>query len=80
MPPSAPLTSGATQTSAQPPTNSAGPVERAGFAEVFVTGMPTRWISVSPSPMASGAGRGGAFPCVERSSFLEESPFFASLS
>ncbi|KAG0752546.1 hypothetical protein G6F22_021826 [Rhizopus arrhizus] len=35
---------GATQNShncsiAQPPTNSAGPVERAGFTDVFVTGM-----------------------------------------
>ena len=37
--------SGATQNSqscasAQPPTNSAGPVLRAGLTEVFVTGMP----------------------------------------
>ena len=40
---------------AQPPTNSAGPVLRAGLTEVFVTGMLIRWISVSPSPMAIGA-------------------------
>ena len=45
-------TIGATQnshscSSAQPPTNSAGPVLRAGFTEVLVTGMLTRWMSVS---------------------------------
>jgi hypothetical protein len=38
---------GATQNSqswpmASPPTNSAGPVERAGFTDVLVTGMETR--------------------------------------
>ena len=41
--------------SAQPPTNSAGPVLRAGLTDVFVTGIETRWISASASPMASGA-------------------------
>src|SRR5262245_38727205 len=35
--------------------NNATPVERAGFTEVFVTGMETRWISVSVRPIASGA-------------------------
>ena len=43
-PPAAPPTSGATQNShscasAQSPTKSAGPVLRAGFTEVLVTGM-----------------------------------------
>ena len=33
--------------SAQPPTNSAGASERAGFTEVLVTGMLIRWMSVS---------------------------------
>ena len=33
----------------------AGPVERAGFTEVFVTGMLMRWIRVSPKPIAIGA-------------------------
>ena len=52
MPASAAPTSGATQNShncasAQPPTMSAGPVLRAGFTEVLVTGMLMRWISVS---------------------------------
>jgi len=54
MPPakSAP-TIGATQKSqscpsAQPPTKIAGPVLRAGFTEVLVTGMLIRWINVSP--------------------------------
>ena len=46
--------SGATQNSqscviAQPPTNSAGPVLRAGLTDVLVTGMLTRWMSVRPS-------------------------------
>jgi hypothetical protein len=40
---------------AQPPTISAGPVLRAGFTEVLVTGMLIRWISVSARPMAIGA-------------------------
>ena len=37
---------------------------RAGLTDVLVTGMPTRWISVSPSPMAIGAKPAGALPCV----------------
>ena len=45
---------------AQPPTNSAGPVLRAGFTEVLVTGMLIRWISVRPRPMAIGAKPAGA--------------------
>ena len=58
---------GATQNSqscckAQPPTNKAGPVLRAGLTEVLVTGMLTRWMSVRPSPMASGANPAGALP------------------
>ena len=40
---------------ASPPANRAGPIDRAGFTDVLVTGMLTRWISVSASPMASGA-------------------------
>ena len=40
---------------AQPPTNRAGPVERAGFTEVLVTGMLTRWMSASVKPMARAA-------------------------
>ena len=60
---------GATQNSqswprAHPPTNKAGPVLRAGFTEVLVTGMLTRWIIVSVSPIASGAKPAGALPCV----------------
>ena len=45
---------------AQPPTNSAGPVERAGFTDVFVIGMLIRWISVSARPIAIGAKPFGA--------------------
>src|SRR3954464_1437748 len=33
----------------------AGPVDRAGFTDVLVTGMLTRWINVSESPMARAA-------------------------
>ena len=51
--------------SAAPPAISAGPVLRAGFTEVLVTGMLTRWISVRHSPMANGANPTGALPCVE---------------
>jgi hypothetical protein len=36
---------------------------RAGFTDVFVTGMLTRWISVRPRPIAIGAN-----PCGARSS------------
>src|SRR5580658_5820800 len=58
-------TMGATQKShncsnAHPPTNTAGPVLRAGLTERLVTGMPIRWISVSPKPMAMGAKPFGA--------------------
>src|SRR5215218_6086082 len=59
-PPSAPPISGASQNSqscaiAQPPTNSAGPVLRAGLTEVLVIGMLTKWIRVRPRPIAKGA-------------------------
>ena len=37
-----------------------GPVERAGLTERLVTGMPMRWISVRPRPMAIGAKPAGA--------------------
>ena len=65
IPPSMAPTIGATQksqswASAQPPTNTATPVLRAGFTEVFVTGMLIKWIRVSPSPMARGAKPCGA--------------------
>src|SRR6185312_3549792 len=51
---------GATQNSQSwptysPPANNAGPVLRAGFTEVFVTGMATRWIRVSASPIGMPA-------------------------
>ena len=45
---------------AAPPTNNAGPVERAGFTDVFVTGIEIRWISVRHRPMAIGANPAGA--------------------
>jgi hypothetical protein len=69
-PPSAPPINGASQNSqswarAQPPANKAGPVLLAGLTERFVIGMPTRWISVKPSPIAIGAKPTGALPCVE---------------
>lgn len=49
-PPITAPTMGATQNShscasAQPPTNSAGPVLRAGFTDRLVTGIPIRWIA-----------------------------------
>jgi hypothetical protein len=64
-----PPISGATQNSqscasAHPPTNKAGPVLRAGLTEVLVTGMLTRWIITSASPIASGAKPAGALPWV----------------
>ena len=37
-----------------------GPVLRAGFTDVLVTGMLIRWMSVSPRPMAMGANPAGA--------------------
>ena len=36
------------------------PVLRAGFTDMFVTGIPTRWTSVRQSPMATGARADGA--------------------
>ena len=42
------------------PTNTATPVLRAGLTEVFVTGMLTRWMRVSPRPIAMGAKPWGA--------------------
>ena len=45
---------------AQPPTSKAGPVLRAGFTEVLVTGMLIRWIRVRVRPIASGAKPDGA--------------------
>src|SRR5947207_751124 len=46
--------------SAHPPTSKAGPVLRAGFTEVLVTGMLIRWIRVRVRPIASGAKPDGA--------------------
>jgi hypothetical protein len=65
IPANAAPTMGATQNSqswsiAQPPTNIAGPVLRAGLTERLVTGIPMRWINVSPRPMAMGAKPCGA--------------------
>ena len=40
------------------------PVLRAGFTDRFVTGMPIRWIRVSPRPIAIGAKPFGARPSV----------------
>ena len=56
---------GATQNSqscsrAHPPAKRAGAVLRAGFTDVFVTGMLMRWMRVSPSPMAMGESLGRA--------------------
>src|SRR5439155_2110771 len=56
----APMMIGAAQnsqssTTQAPPANKAGPVLRAGLTEVFVTGIDTRWISVSPSPIGMPA-------------------------
>ena len=69
-PPSNPPPSGAAQNSqscckAQPPTNSACPVERAGLTEVLSTGIEIRWIYVSASPMAMGAKPAGTRLSVE---------------
>src|SRR5208283_5763047 len=69
-PPMAPPTSGAAQNSqsccsAHPPSNRAGPVERAGLTEVLVTGMEIRWIRVRASPMAIGAKPAGTRVSVE---------------
>jgi hypothetical protein len=67
MPASAAPTIGANQNShscdgAQSPTSSGGPVLRAGFTEVLVTGMLISWISVRHSPMAIGPKPLGALP------------------
>ena len=43
----------------QRPTSSAGPVLRAGLTEVLVTGIEIRRMSVSASPIASGAKGAG---------------------
>ncbi len=64
MPAIAAPTIGASQNSqsccrAMPPTNSAGPVERAGLTDVLVTGIEIRWIRVRARPMAIGAKPGG---------------------
>src|SRR5437762_14359471 len=58
-------TIGATQSThncarAQPPTNRAGTVLRAGFTDVPVTGMLMRWINVSAKPIAMPAKPTGA--------------------
>ena len=46
------------------PAKSAVAVLRAGFTDVFVTGMLIRWISVSPRPMVRPANPTGARLCV----------------
>ncbi len=43
-----------------PPSSRAGPVLRAGFTDVLVTGMLIRWMSVRQRPMATGASMAGA--------------------
>ena len=45
---------------AQPPTNTACPVERAGLTDVLVTGIEIRWISVNANPIEIGAKPTGA--------------------
>jgi hypothetical protein len=50
--------------SAHPPTNSAGPVLRAEFTGVLVTGMPIREISVRHGPIGMGAKLAAARPSV----------------
>src|SRR6056300_226020 len=57
-------TSGATQNihncaSAGPSAKRATPVERAGLTDVFVTGIDTKWIRVSPKPIAMSANPAG---------------------
>ena len=64
-PPMAAPIGGATQNihnccSAHPPAKRAGPVLRAGFTDKLVTGMPIKWLNVSPRPIAIGATPGGA--------------------
>lgn len=70
MPPKIPPIIGATQNNhnwsiAQEPWNSATAVLRAGFTEVFDTGMLIKWIKVKPKPIAIGAKPAAAFLCVE---------------
>ena len=62
-------TSGATQNShnwpnAQSFANKAWLVLRAGFTDVFVTGILIKWISVKPKPIAKPANPYGALECV----------------
>jgi hypothetical protein len=57
--------SGATMNSqswlnAHPPTNTAGPILRAGLTEVLVTGIPTKWIKTSTIPIGIPANPTGA--------------------
>ena len=68
-PPRAPPGSGATQNSqscasAQPPTNSAGPVLRAGFTEGVRHWDADEVDEREAEPIASGAKPAGALPCV----------------
>jgi hypothetical protein len=50
---------------AHPPTNTAGPILRAGLTEVLVTGIPTRWMSTSTIPIGIPAKPTGALISVE---------------
>ena len=43
---------------ASPPTQNAGPIERAGLTDTPVTLIPTRWIAASVRPIASPAKPG----------------------
>ena len=49
---------------AQSPTNSAGPMLRAGFTDVLSIGMPTRWISARTSPIGIPANATSAIRSV----------------
>jgi hypothetical protein len=46
------------------PAKTAAAIERAGFTEVLLTGMLTRWISVNMRPIASGARAAYSFSAV----------------
>ncbi len=46
--------------SAAPPSNRAGPIDRAGLTEVPSSGIPTRWMTVKVSPIARPAKPGAA--------------------
>ena len=50
---------------AVPPTMMAGPKLLAGFTDVPVTGMPTRWIRTRLSPMGMPANPLGTFSLVD---------------